>query len=74
MSIIVHSVCCIANKTHAMLMSFESDVSMNNKMFGIVFIIVGVVLAMRGCNIYDAASPQLSRAFNGETPIEAWQE
>jgi hypothetical protein len=54
-----------------MLMSFESGVSMNNKMFGIVFIIVGVVLAMGGCNIYDAASAQLSRALNGETPIEA---
>ena len=71
MSIIVHSVCCIASKAHAMLMSFESGVSMNNKMFGIVFIIVGVVLAMGGCNIYDAASAQLSRALNGETPIEA---
>ncbi|MBA6262341.1 MAG: uncharacterized membrane protein YidH (DUF202 family) [Colwellia sp.] len=45
---------------------------MNNKMFGIVFIIVGVVLALWGYNIYDAASAQLSRALNGDTPIEAW--
>ena len=45
---------------------------MNNKAIGIVLIIVGVILAMWGYNIYDAASSQLSRALNGDTPLEAW--
>ncbi len=45
---------------------------MNNKIIGIVLIIVGVALAMWGYNIYDSASSQLSRTFNGDTPIEAW--
>ncbi|MGL1957335.1 MAG: DUF3185 family protein [Colwellia sp.] len=45
---------------------------MNNKIIGIVLIIVGVVLAMWGYNIYDAASSQVSRALSGDTPIEAW--
>jgi len=45
---------------------------MNNKILGILLIIAGVVLAMWGYDIYDSASSQLSRAFNGETPIEAW--
>jgi uncharacterized membrane protein YidH (DUF202 family) len=47
-------------------------VNMNNKAIGIVLIIVGVILAMWGYNIYDAASSQLSRALNGDTPLEAW--
>ena len=45
---------------------------MNNKIIGIVLIIVGVVLAMWGYDIYDSASSQLSRALSGDTPIEAW--
>ncbi|WOH36399.1 DUF3185 family protein [Thalassotalea fonticola] len=45
---------------------------MINKIIGIVLIIVGVVLVMWGYNIYDSASSQLSRALNGDTPIEAW--
>lgn len=45
---------------------------MNNKIIGIVLIIIGVALAMWGYNIYDSAGSQLGRAFNGETPIEAW--
>lgn len=45
---------------------------MNNKIIGIILIIVGTALAIWGYNIYDSASSQLSRALNGETPIEAW--
>jgi len=47
-------------------------VVMNNKIIGIVLIILGVAFAMWGYNIYDSASSQLSRAFNGDTPIKAW--
>jgi hypothetical protein len=45
---------------------------MNNKIIGVIFIIVGVALALWGYNIYDSASSQLSRTLNGDTPIEAW--
>jgi uncharacterized membrane protein YidH (DUF202 family) len=45
---------------------------MNNKIIGIVFIIIGVVLALWGYNIYDSAGSQVSRAFSGDAPIEAW--
>lgn len=45
---------------------------MNNKIIGIILIIAGTALAMWGYNIYDSASSQLTRALNGETPIEAW--
>ncbi|WP_286266365.1 DUF3185 family protein [Thalassotalea atypica] len=45
---------------------------MNNKIIGIILIIVGAALAMWGYNIYDSASSQLSRTLSGDTPIEAW--
>ena len=45
---------------------------MNNKIIGIVLIIVGVALAMWGYNVYDSASATVSRAVSGDTPIEAW--
>jgi uncharacterized membrane protein YidH (DUF202 family) len=45
---------------------------MNNKIIGIVLIIAGVALAMWGYSIFDSASSQVSRALNGDTPIEAW--
>lgn len=45
---------------------------MNNKIIGIVLIVVGAALAMWGYNIYDSASSQVSRALNGDTSIEAW--
>ncbi len=45
---------------------------MNNKIIGIVLIIVGAALAMWGYNIYDSASSQFTRALSGDTPIEAW--
>ncbi|WP_293749983.1 DUF3185 family protein [uncultured Paraglaciecola sp.] len=45
---------------------------MNNKLFGIVLIVVGLALAIWGYNVFDSASSQISRAFNGDTPIEAW--
>ncbi|MFT6927817.1 MAG: putative membrane protein [Psychromonas sp.] len=45
---------------------------MNNKIIGIILIVVGAALVMWGYNIYDAASSQVSRALSGETPVEAW--
>lgn len=45
---------------------------MNKKIIGIVLIIVGVALALWGYNIYDSAGSQMSRAFSGDAPIEAW--
>jgi uncharacterized membrane protein YidH (DUF202 family) len=45
---------------------------MNNKIIGIVLIVVGVALAAWGYNIYDSAGSQVSRAFSGDAPIEAW--
>ena len=45
---------------------------MNNKIIGIVLIVVGVALAAWGYNIYDSAGSQIGRAFSGDTPIEAW--
>ncbi len=43
-----------------------------NKILGIILIIVGVALAAWGYNIYDSVSSQLTRAFNGDAPMEAW--
>lgn len=45
---------------------------MSNKYIGIVLIIIGVALAVWGYNIYDSAGSQVSRAFSGDAPIEAW--
>jgi len=45
---------------------------MSNKNIGIVLIVIGVALAVWGYNIYDSAGSQVSRAFSGDTPIEAW--
>lgn len=45
---------------------------MNNKIIGIILVIVGAALAVWGYNIYDAASSQVTRAISGETPVEAW--
>jgi len=45
---------------------------MNNKIIGIVLIIVGTALAVWGYNVYDSASSQIGRAISGDTPIEAW--
>ena len=45
---------------------------MNNKIIGIVLIIAGVALALWGYNIYDSAGSQVSRAFSGDAPLEAW--
>ncbi len=43
-----------------------------NKILGIILIIAGVALIAWGYNIYDSMSSQLTRAFNGDAPIEAW--
>jgi uncharacterized membrane protein YidH (DUF202 family) len=45
---------------------------MNNKILGVVLIIVGAALAMWGYNVYDAAASQISRTLSGDTPMEAW--
>jgi uncharacterized membrane protein YidH (DUF202 family) len=45
---------------------------MNNKIIGIVLIVLGVALALWGYDVFDSASSQISRAFTGNTPIEAW--
>ena len=45
---------------------------MNNKITGIVLIVVGVALTIWGYNVYDSAGSQITRAFSGDTPIEAW--
>ena len=58
--------------TSLAISSSKSGVSMNNKIIGIVLVIAGIFLALWGYNIYDAASSQVTRAINGDTPIEAW--
>ena len=45
---------------------------MNNKIIGIVLIIVGVALALWGYNMYDSIGSRIGRALSGDTPIEAW--
>jgi uncharacterized membrane protein len=45
---------------------------MNNKILGIILLVVGVALAAYGYNVYDSAGSQLTRALSGDTPIEAW--
>ena len=45
---------------------------MNKKIIGIIFIVVGIALAVWGYNIYDSAGSQVSRALSGDAPIEAW--
>lgn len=45
---------------------------MNNKIIGIVLIIVGVALAIWGYNIYESVGSQVSRTFSGDAPLEAW--
>ena len=45
---------------------------MNNRQIGIVLIIVGAALAFWGYDVYDSAGSQLTRAFSGDAPIEAW--
>lgn len=45
---------------------------MNNKLIGIILIAVGLALAIWGYNVFDSAGAQISRAFSGDTPIEAW--
>ena len=45
---------------------------MNNKVIGIILIIVGVALAYWGYDIYDSAGSQLTRALSGDSPVKAW--
>ncbi len=45
---------------------------MNNKIIGLVLIVIGIALIAWGYNVYDSAGSQVSRALSGDTPIEAW--
>jgi drug/metabolite transporter (DMT)-like permease len=45
---------------------------MNNKIIGIVLIVIGVALALWGYDLFNSASSQIISAFSGDTPIEAW--
>ncbi|KGK01946.1 DUF3185 family protein [Pseudoalteromonas sp. ND6B] len=45
---------------------------MTNKIIGIVLIVIGIALAIWGYDVYDSAASQVTRALNGETPMEAW--
>ncbi len=45
---------------------------MNNKVIGLILIVIGIALIAWGYNVYDSAGSQVSRALSGDTPIEAW--
>jgi Protein of unknown function (DUF3185) len=45
---------------------------MNNKILGVVLIVVGVALGLWGFNIYNSAGAELSRALVGSVPDNAW--
>jgi uncharacterized membrane protein YidH (DUF202 family) len=45
---------------------------MNNKLLGIILIILGTTLCLWGYDVYNSAGSQVERAFSGDTPIEAW--
>ena len=43
-----------------------------SKYIGIALIVIGVAAAIWGYNIYDSAGSQITRALNGDAPLEAW--
>ncbi|SET42617.1 DUF3185 family protein [Thalassotalea agarivorans] len=45
---------------------------MNKRVIGIILIIVGVALAYWGYDLYESAGSQMTRAFDGDAPLEAW--
>ena len=45
---------------------------MKINLIGLALIIIGIALIVWGYDIYDSAGAQVSRAFNGETPVKAW--
>jgi uncharacterized membrane protein YidH (DUF202 family) len=45
---------------------------LNNKLLGIILIILGTKLFLWGYDVYNSAGSQVERAFSGDTPIEAW--
>jgi uncharacterized membrane protein YidH (DUF202 family) len=45
---------------------------LNNKLLGIILIILGTTLFLWGYDVYNSAGSQVERAFSGDTPIEAW--
>jgi len=60
------------HQLYSTVTSLIFGVRMNNKIIGIVLIVVGVALAIWGYNVYDSAGSQITRALSGDTPIEAW--
>jgi uncharacterized membrane protein YidH (DUF202 family) len=44
---------------------------MNNKIIGIMLIVIGVALAMWGYDIYNSVGSKIGRALSGSTPIDA---
>jgi len=44
----------------------------NDKIIGIVLLIVGVGLLFWGYDIYDSAGSQVSRAIGGDAPTKAY--
>ena len=47
-------------------------VKMNNRIIGIILIVVGIALTLWGYDVYESAGSQISRVFSGDTPMEAW--
>lgn len=45
---------------------------MNKKIIGVILILAGIALIVWGYDVYDSAGSKISRAFTGDTPIEAW--
>lgn len=45
---------------------------MNSRFVGIVLLVIGVALAAWGYDVYDSAGSHVTRALNGEAPMEAW--
>ena len=45
---------------------------MNNKVIGIIAVIIGVLLIIWGYDVYDSAGSQINRTLGGSTPFKAW--
>jgi len=45
---------------------------MNNKIIGLILIVIGIALAVWGYNVYESAGSKIGRVLSGDTPIEAW--
>ncbi|MBD3646465.1 MAG: DUF3185 family protein [Pseudomonadales bacterium] len=45
---------------------------MDKRILAVILIVVGVALVAWGYSVYDSAGARISRALDGDTPIEAW--